>query len=216
MSETTGAPNAERPARSRGYEAPEPRPGDAVRAGAAVGVTFGRPSPMLALEDGRLERGRRRARNPSLLARLSGSLLAGVAVLVADQITKWLAQTYLARVPDQSIAIASDILRLTYVANRGAAFGILQDQTLFFIAVGTAVVAVIVASYRYFPVSGTLLNLALGLQLGGALGNLLDRVRLGYVVDFVDLAIWPVFNVADSAIVIGVSILVFRLTRKTT
>jgi len=149
-----------------------------------------------------------------LLTRLSSSLLTAAAVLLVDQVTKTLAQFYLARVPDQSIPMAGDVLRLTYVANRGAAFGILQDQTLFFVVVGLAVIAVIVASYRYFPVNGPLLNLALGLQLGGALGNLLDRVRHGYVIDFVDVAIWPVFNVADSAILMGVSILVFRLTRK--
>jgi signal peptidase II len=148
-----------------------------------------------------------------LLRRLGASIAIAAAVLVADQFTKWLAQTYLTQAQDQSIPIIGDLLRLTYVANRGAAFGILQDQTLFFVFVGIVVIGVIVASYRYFPVNSTLLNVALGLQLGGALGNLIDRVRYGFVVDFVDVAIWPVFNVADSAIVIGVGILAFHLMR---
>jgi signal peptidase II len=102
-------------------------------------------------------------------------------------------------------------LRFTYVENRGAAFGLLQDQTAFFVFVGVLVVGVIAASYRYLPRSGIRLHLALGLQLGGAIGNLVDRIRQGYVVDFVDFGYrsnwWPVFNVADSAIVVGVALL---------
>lgn len=159
-----------------------------------------------------------------LLRRLVTSVVIAAGVLAADQLTKWLAQTYLTRLPDQSVPIIDDLVRLTYVANRGAAFGILQNQTLFFVVIGVGVIAVIVASYRYFPVNGVMLNLALGLQLGGAVGNLVDRLRNGYVVDFVDVALrragsgsvpleWPVFNLADSAIVIGVCILAFHLMR---
>jgi signal peptidase II len=142
---------------------------------------------------------------------LRGLLFLGVAVaiVVADQITKRLAED---RLRDQrSVPVVDDILRLTYVENRGAAFGLLQDQTMFFVLVGILVIGVIAASYRYLPRSGFLLHLALGLQLGGAIGNLIDRVRQGYVVDFVDFGYranwWPVFNVADSAIVIGVALL---------
>jgi len=159
-----------------------------------------------------------------LIRRLVASIVIASGVLVADQLTKWLAQTYLTRAPDQSVPIIDDLIRLTYVANRGAAFGILQNQTVVFVVIGIGVIAVIVASYRYFPVNGILLNLALGLQLGGAVGNLVDRVRHGYVVDFIDVALrragsgavpleWPVFNLADSAIVIGVGILAFHLMR---
>ncbi len=142
---------------------------------------------------------------------IRGFLFLGVAaaVVIADQITKRLAED---RLRDQrSIPVVDDILRLTYVENRGAAFGVLQDQTTFFVLVGVLVIGVIAASYRYLPRSGFLLHLALGLQLGGAIGNLIDRMRQGYVVDFVDFGYranwWPVFNVADSAIVIGVALL---------
>ena len=66
-------------------------------------------------------------------------------------------------------------------------------------------ISVIVASYRYIPEPSWLLNLCLGLQMGGAVGNLIDRIQVGYVVDFIDLTFWPVFNVADSAICVGVA-----------
>lgn len=160
---------------------------------------------------------------PALRARSSrthsfpirGLLFLGVAVLVVigDQLTKRLAEDRLQRTGVRSVPIpvVGDYLRFTYVENRGAAFGLLQDQTAFFVFVGILVVGVIAASYRYLPRSGFRLHLALGLQLGGALGNLIDRIRQGYVVDFVDFGYhsnwWPVFNVADSAIVVGVALL---------
>jgi signal peptidase II len=149
----------------------------------------------------------------SVLRRLVTSTLIAGFVLVADQITKSLSERFLVAFPEQSMPLISDFARLTYVSNRGAAFGILQDRTMFFVVVGVVVVGVILASYRYFPVTSTALNLALGLQLGGATGNLIDRVRFGYVVDFIDIGIWPVFNLADAAIVVGVGILAFHLLR---
>jgi len=131
-------------------------------------------------------------------------LLGAVAVLVADQTTKLLV---MASLPAREPVRVTGWLHLTYLENRGAAFGLLQNQTLFFIAVGIVVAVGLIASYRYLPEVPPLLNLGLGLQLGGALGNLVDRVRQGYVVDFVDLSWWPVFNLADAAILVGVAIL---------
>jgi signal peptidase II len=142
---------------------------------------------------------------------LRGLLFLGLAVLVVilDQATKRIAEERLRG--QRPLPVVDDVLRLTYVENRGAAFGLLQDQTAFFVFVGILVVGVIAASYRYLPRSGFRLHLALGLQLGGAIGNLIDRIRQGYVVDFVDFGLhanwWPVFNVADSAIVVGVALL---------
>jgi signal peptidase II len=144
-----------------------------------------------------------------------GLLFVGLAALVValDQTTKRLAENKLERTNVRSVPVplVGDYLRLTYVENRGAAFGLLQDQTAFFVFVGVLVVGVIAASYRYLPRSGFRLHLALGLQLGGAIGNLIDRIVYGYVVDFVDFGYhsnwWPVFNVADSAIVVGVALL---------
>jgi signal peptidase II len=140
-------------------------------------------------------------------------LALAVVVVLLDQSTKRLAEDRLERTGIRSVPLpfVGDLLRFTYVENRGAAFGLLQDQTAFFVLVGIIVIGVIAASYRYLPRSGFLLHLALGLQLGGAVGNLIDRVRQGYVVDFVDFGYhsnwWPVFNVADSAIVVGVALL---------
>jgi signal peptidase II len=145
---------------------------------------------------------------------IRGLLFLGLAVLVVllDQSTKRLAEDRLrSGARSVPLPVVGDFLRFTYVENRGAAFGLLQDQTAFFVLVGLVVIGVIAASYRYLPRSGFRLHLALGLQLGGAIGNLIDRVRQGYVVDFVDFGYhsnwWPVFNVADSAIVIGVALL---------
>jgi signal peptidase II len=146
---------------------------------------------------------------------IRGLLFLGLAglVVIVDQATKRLAEDRLERTGVRSLPLpgVGDFLRFTYVENRGAAFGLLQDQTAFFVFVGVLVIGVIAASYRYLPRSGFRLHLALGLQLGGAIGNLIDRVRQGYVVDFVDFGYhsnwWPVFNVADSAIVLGVALL---------
>jgi signal peptidase II len=137
-----------------------------------------------------------------------------LAVIALDQWTKSLARTYLLGVDGsgpRSIPILGNYVRLTYVENRGAAFGLLQDQTAFFVLVGLVVIVVIVASYRQIANPSWTLNLCLGLQMGGALGNLVDRIRYGYVVDFFDLTVWPVFNVADSAICVGVGLLAWNL-----
>lgn len=135
---------------------------------------------------------------------------AAALVFLLDQLTKSLAVHYL--LPLGSVRLGG-FLHLTYVENRGAAFGVLQNQTLFFVIVGLVVVGGLALSYRYLPEVSPLLNVCLGLQLGGALGNLADRLRQGYVVDFVDLTWWPVFNVADSAIVLGVCVMAYYLVR---
>ena len=147
-----------------------------------------------------------RGRAPSQICRLEALFAVAALVLALDQLTKAWAVTILQ--PVVSIPV-DGVLRLTYVENRGAAFGILQDHTMAFILVGAVVALGLIASYRYLSTVPPLLNLCLGLQLGGALGNLADRVRFGYVVDFVDLTWWPVFNIADFAIVTGVVIMAY-------
>lgn len=135
-----------------------------------------------------------------------------LAVVGLDQWTKQLARQHLVDngLP-RSLPILGDLFKLTYVENRGAAFGMLQNQTLFFVIVGLVVIGVIIASYRQMARPSLLLNLCLGLQMGGAIGNLIDRVKDGYVVDFLELPFWPVFNVADSAIVLGVAGLAYKM-----
>lgn len=130
-------------------------------------------------------------------------LIAGL-VFALDQGTKSLIRATLA--PGESVPPES-WFRITHVTNTGAAFGILPDQSLLLLVTTVVGVAAIVLYYLNPPVHSPLLALSLGLQLGGALGNLVDRLRQGYVTDFLDFRVWPVFNLADSAIVVGVAIL---------
>lgn len=138
-------------------------------------------------------------------------LLTALAVLALDQASKTAIRQMLLDAGTTSIPLVGGVVKLTYVENRGAAFGILQNQSLFFIAVGILVVGGILVGHRFVPGHKTSLAVCLGLQLGGATGNLIDRMRYGHVFDFVDLTYWPVFNVADSAIVIGVAVLAYHL-----
>jgi signal peptidase II len=134
--------------------------------------------------------------------------------LVADQISKYLVLCNLK--PGQSwnlVASLTPWASITHVTNTGAAFGLFPDQGSFFVVIAIIVVAAIIFYYRHLPAGQWWIKVSLGLQLGGALGNLLDRLRLGYVIDFIDFKIWPVFNLADSAIVIGVVILAYYLLR---
>lgn len=134
-----------------------------------------------------------------------------LVVIALDRLTKQLAVEKLLDSGVRSVPILGEYFKLTYVENRGAAFGVLQDQTVFFVLVGLIVISVIIASYRYIPESSWVLNVCLGLQMGGAVGNLIDRVTVGYVVDFFDLTYWPVFNIADSAICVGVAGLAYSV-----
>jgi signal peptidase II len=122
-------------------------------------------------------------------------------------ITKRLVEAGLA--VGESLPIIKDVFHLTRVANPGAAFGLLPDGTLFLAAVTAVVVVVILWMGPRLAGDSRLLRLALGLELGGAVGNLVDRLRAGLVTDFLDFRVWPVFNVADSAIVVGALLLLW-------
>ena len=134
-------------------------------------------------------------------------------VLVADQTSKYLVRSNLN--PNHSWDPVDSLNRwfsITHVTNTGAAFGLFQDQGPLFAVIAVIVVAAIIFYYRQLPAGQWWIKVSLGLQLGGALGNLLDRLRLDYkVIDFIDFKIWPVFNLADSAIVLGVAILAYYL-----
>ena len=143
-----------------------------------------------------------------LRARLRNDLLfflIAALVVALDQLTKHIIRSHL--VPGETWA-DWDILRIIRVTNTGAAFGILQGQGVFLTITTLFGLAAIILYYLYPPMEHGLLRLALGLQLGGAVGNLTDRVRLGGVTDFIDFRYWPAFNVADSAIVVGVATVV--------
>lgn len=125
------------------------------------------------------------------------------AVLLLDQLTKFIVAREL--ILGQSVPVIKGVLHFTLLYNRGAAFGILKNQLSFFILTSAIAAVLIIISLK--KNKRTVYNFSLGLMLAGALGNLIDRLFLGHVVDFIDFRIWPVFNVADSAITIGAILL---------
>lgn len=154
-----------------------------------------------------------------------GWVIAGTAasVVLLDQLSKgWIERhvpLYESIVPFPAL---DDYFTITHFTNTGAAFGLFRDQNILFLAIAAVIVLSVIVYSRYLPHDKLLVQVALGLQLGGAIGNMIDRVRLGHVTDFLyfrRLPIinqpWPAFNVADMAIVSGVILLAyFMLTAK--
>ncbi len=139
--------------------------------------------------------------------------LTALLIVVADQLSKLWVRTNLT--VGQSLPEVG-FPRLTHVNNTGAAFGLFQGQS--FPLTIVAIVSIIVLSvyalflYRRFPfLDNRLAWLGLGLILGGTVGNLIDRLRFGYVTDFIDFGFWPAFNIGDSAIVVGVIMFAYTL-----
>jgi signal peptidase II len=141
-----------------------------------------------------------------------------VLILVLDLVTKFLVQSSLAI--NDSIPILGDTVRLTYILNPNGAFGMSVGSNAFRIATSVAVIAAVIGFFRRELGRSLLIDLSVGAILAGAVGNLIDRLRLGEVVDFVDVDIpdvdfisihldrWPIFNVADSALTAGMILLV--------
>ena len=142
-------------------------------------------------------------------------LVVAVVAWLIDQATKALVVRNLALgevfAPIPALA---RFFTFTHTTNTGAAFGLFPDAGWIFVIVAIVVISTILFYYRHLPTEHLLVRVSLGLQLGGALGNLTDRLTRGSVVDFLDFKIWPVFNVADSCIVVGVAILAFYLMRE--
>lgn len=136
------------------------------------------------------------------------------AIVVVDQLAK--AAVTAALAPGQSVAIVDDLLRIVFGQNTGALFGLFKDNALMFGLVSLVVIGLIVA-YHWRAAPSPYLTITLGLLLGGAVGNMVDRLRLGYVVDFVDAGIgttrFYTFNVADSAISLSVVLLLLAALR---
>jgi signal peptidase II len=143
------------------------------------------------------------------------------AVLVFDQITKVLVEKTMSLY--QSIELIPDFVHITYLRNTGAAFGFLAGgrsalRMIFFILVSSVAIGCISYLLRTLRPQQKTLIVSLSLILGGAIGNLVDRLRMGEVIDFIDLhwyqVHWPAFNVADSAISVGVALLFVQMIRK--
>ena len=139
----------------------------------------------------------------------------GIVVVLADQFSKdWI---------KANLAVGQSLFdigffQITHVRNTGAAFGLFQDHTLALTIIASVAVIVLlfcgVSLQRYLPFLNNITGrVTLGLVLGGTAGNLIDRLHIGYVTDFIDFKVWPVFNIADSTVTVGVIILACLVLR---
>lgn len=126
-------------------------------------------------------------------------------VVVSDQVVKYFVRHTLTE--GRSVNVISHFVSFTYVQNRGAAFGFFQNNRLFIIVVGILAAVFILAELKLFCANGVV-SLGSALLFGGIVGNLIDRIFLGFVTDFIDFHFWPVFNIADACIDIGLVILI--------
>ena len=143
------------------------------------------------------------------LAYLNWDKVIFFGVVALDQFTKAIVMRSM--VPGQSIPLVQNIFHLTYVLNPGAAFGILSNQRMFLLITGAALILATAYFYPLLKKSDGCLRLGATAILGGAVANLIDRAQTGYVVDFFDFRIWPVFNVADIAIVLGMGFMIYAI-----
>ena len=135
-----------------------------------------------------------------------------IGIVSADQFVKAIITASM--VPGESIPILKHVFHLTYVLNPGAAFGILPNQRLFFISAGVLILVLAMLIYSRIKRSDTMMRLGMISMISGAAANLIDRFQNGLVVDFLDFRIWPVFNIADIAIVFGTCFMLYSLTFK--
>jgi len=142
---------------------------------------------------------------------MSLALIIAGLVIILDQLTKYAVVSWLPYL--STLPVLPGVFHLTHVRNVGAAFGLFAHQRLLFLGALLAIVIAFVFFRHSLEALGTMGLVASGGVLGGAVGNAIDRFRLGYVVDFLDFKIWPVFNLADSAIVMGALVLAFCVIR---
>ena len=140
-------------------------------------------------------------------------LLTALLIVAIDQFTKiWIR----ASIPFGQSRFDIGFFRLSHIHNSGAAFGLFQGQTFLLIVVASVGIAALLVyalfAYRHYPFLDNKLNrAALGLILGGTVGNLIDRLLFGHVTDFIDFNLWPAFNIADSAVTNGVILFAYSL-----
>lgn len=134
-------------------------------------------------------------------------LVSAALIVFLDQLTKYIINQ---NIPlNGSIEVIPHIFFITHVKNSGVAFGLFPNKTNIFIIVSAVAVILIIILKVKLNINSTLYNISLGFVLGGAIGNLIDRLVLGEVTDFINFVFWPVFNIADSFIVIGFCLLIF-------
>ena len=139
-------------------------------------------------------------------------LVTAILVLVADQVTKNLV---IERVPENSsIEIIRGFLYITHVKNSGAAFGMFQGYTNILAIISMVAIVLIIILKVILKLDFAFYNVSLGFILGGAIGNLIDRYLMGEVTDFINLRFIPVFNIADSSLIIGFCLIIILIIRE--
>ncbi len=138
--------------------------------------------------------------------------LTTITVIFIDRISKIFFSHLLSY--GESLPVIKNVFHMTLVHNTGIAFGLFKDQGAVFVVIPVIAVVLLIVNFYYYRQNDQVLSrsyiIAFSLILGGAIGNLIDRMQYGYVIDFIDLRIWPVFNIADSAITIGALIVGFK------
>ncbi len=142
-------------------------------------------------------------------------MLAWILIILGsiglDQLTKWLAVTHLKGA--DSFPLWQDVLHFTYVENTGAAFGSFKDHRWVFMTISSIAIVVLIAYFFWAKPHDRLTTVALACITGGGIGNMIDRILLGYVVDFIDFTLidFAVFNIADSFVCVGVGLMFLAL-----
>ncbi len=134
------------------------------------------------------------------------------AVVLLDQLSKYYIVGAMSE--GMSIPVVKGVFHITYILNAGAAFGIMENQRWFFIFIACVLLVLFLFFYRRIISQPLFLQTGLALFAGGAVGNLIDRIRIGKVVDFFDFRIWPVFNIADIAICVGAGCILWMIARE--
>jgi signal peptidase II len=134
-------------------------------------------------------------------------------ILITDQLTKlWVVNMLGPEPRTRELMLLGDWLSLRYIRNTGVAFGLFQEFPQLFTVTSILITLAAIYAYRYhLPYQRPWIQFSMGLIIGGALGNIVDRLRLGYVIDFVRVGWWPIFNVADSGVTVGVTMLALHL-----
>ena len=135
--------------------------------------------------------------------------IIAVLIVISDQAIKYFIHASMRL--SQSIPLISNVLKLTYVRNTGAAFSLFVGFSSYLVVIGLIVAAAVVYFHYKGPKKNYYLQIGLAFVLGGSLGNLIDRILRGYVIDYIDITIWPVFNLADIMINVGVILIAYKL-----
>ncbi|MDQ2692460.1 MAG: signal peptidase II [Chloroflexota bacterium] len=146
----------------------------------------------------------------SVVSKYWGIITIAAVIVLLDQWTKWLVRSNIPAGESwlpESLLWLSPYARIVHWYNRGAAFGMFQQGNMVFTVLAFIVIAAILYYYPQISKADWPLRLALSMQLGGAIGNLIDRIRIGHVTDFISIGSFPVFNVADSSITVGCAVL---------